>query len=90
MIPRHGEVWLVDMGMENVQRLLLDFAARENVGPRLLLALAGQEFQVVQDFAQHRLGLVLDFFNQNFLRAHGGQSVLARGFEVKSGVALTS
>lgn len=25
----------------------------------------------MQDFAHHRFGLVLDFFNQNFLRAHG-------------------
>jgi hypothetical protein len=34
-------------------------------------ALAFEEFQVMQDFARHRFGLVLDFFNQYFLCAHG-------------------
>src|ERR1039458_4817135 len=43
----------------------------EAVHRRFRLALAFEEFDVVQNFPQHRFGLALDFFNQHFLRAHG-------------------
>jgi hypothetical protein len=35
--------------------------------------LAFQKIEVVPEFAQHRLRLMLDFFEQNFLRAHAGK-----------------
>src|ERR1035438_3760981 len=42
----------------------------EAVHRHFLLAPAFEEFQVVQDFTHHGFGLMLDFFNQNILRAH--------------------
>jgi hypothetical protein len=35
-----------------------------------LCALAFERFQKLKDFAHHRFRLALNFFNQNFLRAH--------------------
>ena len=57
--------------VEDVQFFLLDFARRQHVFPIFLRALAFEEFQVVPDFTRHGFGLAPDFFNQDFLRAHG-------------------
>ena len=58
------------MGVENVQNFLFDFASGEYVSPFLLFALAREEFQVMTEFTQDRLGLMLDLFEQDFLCVH--------------------
>jgi hypothetical protein len=56
-------------GVENVQNFLFDLAAAEYVSTFLLLALASEKFQVMPEFTQDRLGLMLDLFEQDFLCA---------------------
>ncbi len=56
--------------VEFVQNFLFYFTRGRHVSPRFFLTLAGKEFQVMQNFAQHWFGLVLDFFKEYFLRAH--------------------
>ena len=57
--------------VEDVQFFLLDFARGQHVGPIFPCALAFEESQVMQDLAHHRFGLMLNFFDQHFLRAYG-------------------
>src|SRR5437870_6492843 len=56
--------------IEDIQNFLLHFARRQHVGPGFFLTLARKEPQVMQDLAQHGLGLTLDFRKERFLRAH--------------------
>ena len=58
------------LAVENVEDFLLHFAGGCHISPGFFGTGAGDKFQIVQDFAQHRFGLVLDFFDQDFLCAH--------------------
>jgi hypothetical protein len=61
---------LLAFAVEDVQLFLVNFARGQNVSPLFLGALAFEKLQVIQKFAHHRFGLMFDFFNQDFLRAH--------------------
>jgi hypothetical protein len=53
-------------------------------------ALAFEKFQIMEDFAHHGFGLVPDFFDQNFLHAHGliirQNSLLANRIALRSSI----
>src|SRR3989442_8752163 len=66
----HTSPWRGFMAVKNIQNLLLDLARRQHVGPSFFLALLREEFQIMQDLAQDRLWLSLDFLKQHFLSAH--------------------
>ena len=53
-----------------IQNFLFHLTRRQYVSPRFFFALASEQLQVMPDLEQHRLGLMLDLFEQYFPRAH--------------------
>jgi hypothetical protein len=70
MSTNHTSPWRGFISVKNIEDLLLYLPGGQDVDPGFLLLLTGQEFQIVQDLAQHRLRLAPDFLDQKFLSAH--------------------
>src|SRR5438132_4624979 len=62
--------WRGFIAVDDVQHLLLNFAAGEHVRPIVLRSLTFEEFEIMPQLAQDWLWLILNLLDQPFLCAH--------------------